>query len=143
MSEIWKPVKGYEGLYEISNHGRIKSLARTVTDKNGLRTRNFKERILTNICANTGYHHVSLHKNCKRIERRQVHRMVAEHFIDNPENLPMVDHIDGDKINNHISNLRWASWNTNNNNTPYIRYLQKLLKDNHINYISEEVFHES
>lgn len=138
--EKWLPVKGYEGLYEISNHGKIRSLDRTVTDKNGARKRSFKGRLLTNICSNTGYHHVSLHRNNNRIERRQVHRLVAEHFIPNPDNLPMVDHRNGNRVDNNVKNLRWASWSTNNNNTPYIRYLQSLLDAAGVDYICEEEF---
>lgn len=140
MLEQWRAVVGYEGLYEISSYGNIRSLDRQVVDKNGKRTRIFKGKALRNICSNTGYHHVSLHKNNVREERRQVHRMVAEHFLPNHKNLPMVDHIDGDKTHNHVQNLRWATWNTNNNNTPYIRYLQQLLRDKNITYTCEEEF---
>lgn len=87
--EQWLPVINFEGLYEVSDKGRIRSLDRLVKDKNGNRTRYLKGRILTNICATTGYHMVSLHKNEKRKTRRTVHRLVMEAFkpIENIENI--------------------------------------------------------
>lgn len=139
--EIWKPVVGFEGLYEVSNLGRIKSLERLVTDKNGKRTRRFKERILNNVCITSGYHLVSLHRNEKRECRRLVHRLVMMAFdpVERPDDY-IVDHINGIRTDNRIENLRWADFNTNNRNTPYIRYLQNLLKENNIEYIGEDIF---
>lgn len=141
MKEVWKPVKGFENLYEVSSFGRVKSLKRLVTDKNNKRTRVFKERILTNICATTGYHMVSLHKNSHRQTRRTVHRLVMEAF--NPvENMDVkiVDHVNGIRSDNRLENLRWADFFINNRNTPYIRYLQNLLRKNNISYIDEVRF---
>lgn len=139
--EIWKDIKDYEGLYQVSNKGRIKSLERKVTDKNGKRTRVFKERILTNVCAHTGYYMVSLHKNNYRQERRTVHRLVMETFcpIEDMDKM-IVDHINGIRNYNLLENLRWVDFSTNNRNTPYIRYLQKLLQENNISYIGEDIF---
>lgn len=112
-----------------------------MTDKNGKRTRRFKETILTNVCATTGYHMVSLHKNNTRCERRTVHRLVMQAFypVDNPEVL-IVDHINGIRHDNRLENLRWTDFHTNNRNTPYIRYLQALLIANNIPYIKEDTF---
>lgn len=139
--EEWRSVKDFEGLYEVSNKGRIRSLDRLVKDKTRNRTRLFKDRILTDVCANTGYHMVSLHANNHRQCRRTVHRLVMEVFDprDDYKNL-IVDHINGIRSDNRLENLRWTNYHINNRNTPYIRYLQKLLKDNNINYIGEEVF---
>ncbi len=139
--EVWLPVVNYEGLYEVSNRGRVRSLDRLVVDKSGKRTRLFKERILTNVCANTGYHMVSLHKNSSRESRRTVHRLVMIAFnpIDDYEQ-KIVDHINGVRHDNRLENLRWTDFITNNNNTPYIRYLQELLKQHSIKYIGEEQF---
>ena len=138
--EYWLPIKNYEGLYEVSNYGRIRSLDRLVKDKIRNRTRLFKSRILTNVCTNTGYHMVSLHKNNKRCERRTVHRLVMETFVPTENPTWIVDHINGIRNDNRLSNLRWASFDTNNRNTPYIRYLQNLLKENNITYVKEDNF---
>lgn len=101
--EIWKPIKGYEGLYEISNYGRVKSLARTwVTGHNSI-VRSKDESILAPK-KDRGYLRVGLLKNGKR-KLFSIHRLVAEHFIPNPLNKPEVNHRDGNKENNHFSNL--------------------------------------
>ena len=87
------------------------------------------------------YHHVSLHKNNKRVTRRQVQRLVAEAFLNPPESDNMyVDHRDGVRINNCVENLRWVYPSENNNNTPYTRYLRKLLDEADIKYLTEEQF---
>lgn len=139
--EEWKPVKGFEDRYLVSNFGRVKSLSTTVTDKNGKRTRVFKERILNNVCSNTGYHMVSLHANNHRQSRRTVHRLIMESFnpVKDSDKL-VVDHIDGNRSNNMIENLRWVDYSTNNRNTPYVRYLQTLLNNNNIEFISEDKY---
>lgn len=93
--EIWKDIPGYEGIYQVSTSGRVKSL------KFG------KERILKPIRNNCGYLQVELCKNgeCKRF---YVHRLVAQVFLPNPNNLPEVNHIDEDKINNRVENLEFC-----------------------------------
>ena len=101
--EEWKDVKNYEGLYQVSNFGRLKSL------KYG------KERILKANKDRYGYLFVRL---CKDVKPKMclIHRLVAEAFIPNPDNLPTVDHIDRNPLNNTVENLRWADWSTQNNN---------------------------
>lgn len=142
--EKWLPVVGYEGLYEVSNEGRVRSLDRIVVDKNGTRTRRLRGRILNNICASTGYHHISLHKNNKRISRRQVQRLVAEAFLGAPPTQGMyVDHRNGIRTDNRLQNLRWVLPAVNNNNTPYTRYLKETLQLAAIPFMTEEEFHES
>ena len=142
-AERWAPVAGYEGLYEVSDHGRVRSLDRLVVDKTGTRQRLFKGRLLQNICASTGYHHVSLHRNNKRVERRQVHRLVAEAFLGRPATERMcVDHRNGARDDNRVSNLRWAHPAVNNNNTPCTRYLRSLLTQAGVPFKTEEEFHE-
>lgn len=140
-AELWKPVVGFEGLYEVSDLGRVRSLPRLVTDKNGKRTRFWKGKILNNICAQTGYHFVSLHRNADRETRQLVHRLVMMSFapIETPEQM-IVDHKNGIRSDNKLSNLRWTTFDINNRNTPYIRYLQGLLKMNDINYVMEDSF---
>ena len=96
--EIWKDIEGYEGLYQISNFGNVKSLAKP--RKNGNNTQYIqKEKLLKQSFTSTGYKKVELYKNGKR-KSFKVHRLVAKAFISNPENKPEVNHIDGNKINN-------------------------------------------
>ena len=103
--EIWKPIKDYEGLYEVSNLGRVKSLNYRGTGK---------ERILKNIECK-GYLTVCLTKNGKQ-KVLKVHRLVAEVFIPNPEGKPCIDHINTIKTDNRVENLRWVTHKENNNN---------------------------
>lgn len=141
-AEDWRPIKGFEGLYEVSNTGKVRSLDRIVKDKNGKRARKFKGRELKDVCANTGYHHVSLHKNSGRDVRRQVQTLVAEAFLSESWfEGAQVDHVDGIRDNNHVSNLRWVTPAQNNLNTPYTRYLRGLLIQNNIEYLDIEDFY--
>lgn len=94
--EYWKPVVGYEGLYEVSNWGRVKSL------KFG------KERILKLFKDTSGYLCVKLCKNTNKCQFK-VHRLVAEAFLPNPDNLPCVNHKDECKTNNNVNNLEWCN----------------------------------
>lgn len=112
MEEVWKPVAGYEGLYEVSNLGNIYSikLKRNVGYGN-------KE----------GYITVSLTKNNERREYL-AHRIVAEAFIPNPENKPCVDHVDTNRKNNRVDNLRWCTYAENNANP--ITRLKSLSEEN-------------
>ena len=103
MNEIWKDIKDYEGLYQVSNIGNVKSLARVVSHKiTGHRT--IPERILKPNSDGAGYLYVSLSKDGKK-RNPKIHRLVAEAFIPNLENLPQVNHIDEDKSNNRVTNL--------------------------------------
>lgn len=117
MKEIWKPVEGYEGLYEVSNTGKVKALKRTVKSYNGL-DRSFNEKILTLHSSKiTKRHpkpiyHVELWKNNKR-KVKLIHRLVAETFIPNPEGKPQVNHIDGNRMNNSVENLEWCTGSEN------------------------------
>ena len=109
MLEIWKDIKGFEGIYQVSNTGKVKSLARVVKTKNG-HYQSYNEKILKT--QKTGYCLVMLCKERKRFPR-QVHRLVAEAFIPNPENKPFIDHIDTNPQNNNIDNLRWVTQKEN------------------------------
>lgn len=115
MEEIYKPVVGYENLYEVSNLGNVRSLSRTVNKirSNGRSYKQVTEpKQLTIQNGASGYSYVYLQvepkpKNCT------VHRLVAEAFLPNPEHKPTVNHIDGNKQNNCISNLEWATYSEN------------------------------
>ena len=111
MKEIWKPIKDYEGLYEISNFGNVKILARNYTRYNYLTKRyniiKVKEKI-TQGTINGGYRRICLTKN-KVEKNKHIHKLVAEAFIPNPNNYSYVNHIDGNKQNNYIDNLEWCN----------------------------------
>lgn len=109
MEEIWKDVKGFEGLYQVSNLGRIKSYAHKVKCRGGFRVQ--PSKILTN-CFDGNYYHVTLFKTNKR-KLLLVHRIVAMAFLDNHENKRTVNHIDGNKQNNKVDNLEWATYSEN------------------------------
>lgn len=107
MTEIWKPIKGFEGLYEISNYGNVKYLPK---QSNG-----FKEGLLKPFVPKVlsiNYQRVHLSKDGKYTQMF-VHRLVAEHFVTNPENKPYVNHIDNNPLNNHYTNLEWCTQKEN------------------------------
>lgn len=101
MEEIWKKIKGYPDYY-VSNFGRVKSYyGRT----NG--------EVLQGHLVNSGYKTVALYTAPKTSTRKSIHRLVAEAFIPNPENKPQVNHIDGDRFNNAVTNLEWVTCSEN------------------------------
>lgn len=103
--EYWRPIVGYEGLYEVSSLGRVKSLNYERTGK---------EKIMKLQKQNCGYICVYLSKN-KEHKNLLVHRLVAKAFIQNPNNLPCVNHKDEDKTNNCVDNLEWCDYAYNSN----------------------------
>ena len=107
--EIWKDVEGYEGMYQVSSYGRVKSLAREVTDMFG--TKMLEEKIVER-SDNCQYYMIALSKNNVK-EHTSIHRLVAKTFIPNPENKPCVNHIDGNKHNNRVENLEWVTYSEN------------------------------
>ncbi|BBD20125.1 HNH endonuclease [Lactobacillus phage T25] len=106
--EIWKDIEGYEGLYQISNMGRVRSL-----DRKDAREHRIKGKILAITSATNGYRKIGLMKD-GNIKNHSVHRLVAKAFLDNPSNLPQVNHKDEDKTNNVVSNLEWCTQSYNN-----------------------------
>ena len=120
METKWKDVVGYEGLYEISNKGEIKSCERTIFQP-GQGYRKIKECNMTPWDNGKGYKVVALSKEGKR-KNHYIHRLVAEHFIPNPNNFSEINHIDYDKSNNKSDNLEWTDRRSN------VRYSAEHMK---------------
>lgn len=107
MKEIFKDIKGYKGLYQISNFGRVKSLTRICGFYKS------KDLILKSKISNKGYERVTLTK--KNIKKNySVHRLVGIAFIKNAYNKPCINHKDRNKLNNHVNNLEWCTYSENN-----------------------------
>ena len=109
--EEWRYIEGYEGLYQVSNEGRIKSLNREIVYKDG-RKKILPEKILHNFLSDLGYYHVMLSKNGIP-KRYKVHRLVAKAFIPNPNDLPIINHKDENPKNNTVENLEWCTQDYN------------------------------
>ena len=105
--EIWLPVRGYEGRYEVSDSGNVRSFVRA---KRG------EPRQLKHNISNYGYACVSLYDSLGKVKLKRVGRLVAEAFIPNPDNKPFVDHIDCVRTNNNANNLRWVTGTENMRN---------------------------
>lgn len=113
--EIWKDVVGYEGVYEVSNMGRVKRVGKyrnqcAEWDSNHILRPGHKDN---------EYLFVNLSKEGKN-KIKYVHRLVAEAFLPNPKNKATVNHIDGDRTNNVVENLEWATYKENNNHSLYV-----------------------
>ena len=103
MKEIWKDIEGYEGIYQVSNTGKVKSLDRKVWNYTK------KGRVLKMHNNGHGYYNLSLHGNGKDEKHAYVHILVAKAFIPNPNNYEQVNHKDFNKSNNCVDNLEWVS----------------------------------
>jgi len=112
--EEWEPIKGYEGLYEVSNLGRIKSLARKRGQVGVNWSRYGVDRILPGYMSQYGYKIIQLWKNNK-VKLRNVHSYVLEAFKPKVEGKNCCNHKDGNKLNNNIDNLEWCTYKENNN----------------------------
>ena len=126
-TEIWKDIIGYEGLYQISSFGNIKSFDRAVLGKGG-KPRNIKGQDIKKRL-NKGYLVVGLNKDGIN-KLKLVSRLVAIHFIENKDNKPEVNHIDEDKQNNKIDNLEWVTPKENSNHGTRNKRISEYQKNN-------------
>lgn len=136
MSEVWKDILGYEGTYQVSNKGRVKSLTRKVWNYTK------RERILKPCHKPNGYMQVNLCKDGGGDKHAYVHRLVAQAFLPNPDGLPEVNHIDFDKTNNCVENLEWVSDKDNKRHFRCSQYAkmadgkkERVLRNKSIQYI--------
>ena len=122
MNEIWKPIQGYEGIYEVSSFGRVRSVPREWEQENrhGTLSRYRIDGSIIKPRFNRGYLSIGLRTDPKHLKRFQVHRLVAQTFVPNPDNMPQVNHKDEDKTNNRADNLEWctARYNANYGTRP-------------------------
>lgn len=114
MNEEWRDIQGYEGLYQVSNLGRVRSCDRFIWAEHNKSYSLWKSKIMNPILKGTGYMHIGLYKEGKRTYFG-VHRLVAKALIPNPNNLPQVNHKDESRSNNIATNLEWctAKYNAN------------------------------
>lgn len=107
MKEVWSDIDEFEGFYQISNFGRVKSLPKTMGNNNHLSP----EKIMTPKIDKYGYQCVTLccQKEKGKRKYKTIHRLVATAFINNPNNLKTVNHKDGNKLNNNVNNLEWMT----------------------------------
>lgn len=126
MQEIWKDITGYENLYQVSNLGNIRTLcygARNIRKSNIVRLLKIGKN-------NVGYCKIELYKDGKT-KMKYIHRLVAEAFIPNPDKKPAVNHIDGNKANNSVSNLEWVTPSENTKHAFRTRLLKPPMANRH------------
>ena len=112
MEEQWIPIKGYETIYLVSNLGRIKSLDKEVNVRFNCKAIK-KSKIIQTNSLRKGYKYVQLYDLKSNYKKFYLHRLIAIHFIPNPNNYPQINHIDGNTLNNSIDNLEWCTLSEN------------------------------
>ena len=120
-SEVWRDIIGYEGIYQVSNKGNVFSIERMVQgrERGGITLKPKHSR--------NGYLHVGLYRNGK-MKNKLIHRLVLEAFVENPNNLPEVNHKDEDKANNNVENLEWCTSRYNTNHGTLIERISKKVR---------------
>jgi hypothetical protein len=114
IEEIWKDIKGYDGFYQVSNYGNVKSLDRTIYKKDG-NTEFRKGQLMQKVIDKDGYYVVGLRRPDKSKKSYRVNQLVALAFIDNPDNYDQTNHKDENRLNNYVYNLEWCTSKYNNN----------------------------
>lgn len=109
MTEIWKDILGYEGIYQVSSYGQVRSLDRLSRDG-----RRLQGRILKQTLDKDGYYTVTLYDITGKVKNVKQHRLVAISYLENPDHKPHVNHLNGIKVANFVENLEWASCQENN-----------------------------
>lgn len=135
--EVWKDIQGYEGLYQVSNMGRVRSLERKVKRWDGYRTVPAGMPKIQK--SNSGYFRVELWKDWKG-KKYLIHRLVAQAFIPNPENLPQVNHLNEDKTDNRVENLEWCTAKYNSNYGTHNEKLSKAASKAILQYTQDNIF---
>jgi hypothetical protein len=118
MEEIWKEIKGYEGYYQVSTFGRVRTMDRIIIQSFGGQNKKclYKSKILKLFKEKIGYISTAISLNGK-VKSFRVHRLVAETFIPNPQNKKTVNHINAIKSDNRVENLEWATYKENNDHS--------------------------
>jgi hypothetical protein len=133
--EVWRPVKDYEGLYEVSNFGRVRSCGRMILKSNGV-VQNRKSKIRKQVPTRTGYLQVNLSKN--NIQKMVTfHKLVAQAFLPNPKGYSEINHKNEDKSDNRARNLEWCSRVYNNS---YGTIISRIVAKNKNGALSKPIF---
>lgn len=143
LNEIWKDIKGYDGLYQVSNFGNVRSKDRQVVNHKSGSTRICEGMLMTAWDSGNGYLVVRLNRQGKK-KNHYIHRLVAAAFLENPDNKKCVNHIDFDRHNNNVSNLEWCTHKENvNHSILNMRHPKENCKQSNTKekYISEILSH--
>lgn len=134
--ELWKDIKGYEGYYQVSNLGNVRSVDRTVKRKGNGTSFSKGQIIKLQINKRTGYCKVNLCKEGKS-KTYEVHRLVAVEFLENSDNLPVVNHLNGVKTDNFVENLEWCTYKQNTQHAHDIGLVSPKVSIDDVRWIKE------